>query len=101
VDRYYADVDRLMRSALGDLGDDDEALSVLAAVVGPPTFFALRNRGISSDEAVRLTVELALPWLERRAATPRSARTGTGAANRRRSRDSAARGGRGAPGGDE
>jgi AcrR family transcriptional regulator len=66
VDRYYAEIDRLMRAALGDLGDDDEALAVLAAVIGPPTFFALRNRGLSSDRAVRLTVDLALPWLERR-----------------------------------
>jgi AcrR family transcriptional regulator len=66
VDRYYAEIDRLMRAALGDLGDDDEALAVLAAVIGPPTFFALRNRGLPSDHAVRLTVDLALPWLEQR-----------------------------------
>jgi AcrR family transcriptional regulator len=66
VDRYYADVDRLMRLALGDLSNDDEALAVLAAVIGPPTFFALRNRGLSSGRAVRLTVDLALPWLGRR-----------------------------------
>jgi hypothetical protein len=36
--------------------------------IGPPTFFALRARGFSSDEAVRLSVDLALPWLERRRA---------------------------------
>jgi AcrR family transcriptional regulator len=64
VDRYYADVDRLMRAALGDQ-DDGQALAVLAAVIGPPTFFALRNRGLTSDGAVRLTLELVLPWLER------------------------------------
>jgi AcrR family transcriptional regulator len=66
VDRYYGEVDRLMRAALGELGDDEEALAMLAAVIGPPTFFALRNRGISSDRAVRLTVDLALLWLEQR-----------------------------------
>jgi AcrR family transcriptional regulator len=78
VERYYADVDRLMRAALGDLGDDDEAVSVLAAVVGPPTFFALRNRGLSGDDAVRLTLELALPWLERRQPLRRRHPTSTG-----------------------
>lgn len=68
VDQYYVEIDRLMRTALGDLSTDDEALAVVASVIGPPTFFALRGRGLSSDEAVRLTVELALPWLERRQA---------------------------------
>jgi AcrR family transcriptional regulator len=68
VDQYYGDVDRLMRSALGDLSTDDEAVAVVAAVVGPPTFFALRARGLSSDDAVRLCLELAVPWLEDRQA---------------------------------
>jgi AcrR family transcriptional regulator len=66
VDQYYADVDRLMRAALGELGDDAPSMAVVAAVIGPPTFFALRGRGLSSDDAVRLSVDLALPWLERR-----------------------------------
>ena len=55
-----------MRAALGDLGTDEWSVAVVASVVGPPTFFALRARGLSSDDAVRLTVELAVPWLERR-----------------------------------
>ena len=66
VDEYYADIDRLMRAALGDLGTDEWSVAVVASVIGPPTFFALRARGLSSDDAVRLTVELAVPWLERR-----------------------------------
>jgi AcrR family transcriptional regulator len=66
VDQYYADVERLMRTALGELSDDDRSVAVVASVIGPPTFFALRARGLSSDEAVRLCVELALPWLEHR-----------------------------------
>jgi AcrR family transcriptional regulator len=66
VDRYYADIERLMRAALGDLASDDLSLAVMASVIGPPTFFALRGRGLSSDEAVRLSLELTLPWLERR-----------------------------------
>lgn len=66
VDQYYSDIDRLMRTALGDLSSDDQSVAVIASVIGPPTFFALRARGLSSDEAVRLCLELAVPWLEER-----------------------------------
>ena len=66
VDQVYADIDRLMKTALGDLSSDDRSLAVVASVIGPPTFFALRARGLSSDEAVGLSLELAVPWLERR-----------------------------------
>jgi AcrR family transcriptional regulator len=69
VDEYYADIDRLMRVALGDLSDDDRSLAVLASVIGPPTFFALRARGLASDAAVALTLELVLPWLDERRRT--------------------------------
>jgi len=66
VDRYYADIDVLMRAALGELSTDEASVAVLAAVIGPPTLFALKARGLSLDGAVDLTLELALPWLERR-----------------------------------
>ncbi len=66
VDQYYADIDLLMRAGLGELADDERSVAVIASVIGPPTFFALRGRGLSSDEAVRLSMELATPWLERR-----------------------------------
>jgi AcrR family transcriptional regulator len=66
VDQYYADIERLMKGGLGDLSSDDRSLAVVASVIGPPTFFALRGRGFSSDEAVGMTLELALPWLEQR-----------------------------------
>ena len=66
VDQFYADIDRLMRAALGDLGSDDRSVAVVASVIGPPTFFALRGRGLTNDEAAGLTLELALPWLEQR-----------------------------------
>ncbi|HEY7736764.1 MAG TPA: TetR/AcrR family transcriptional regulator [Candidatus Limnocylindrales bacterium] len=76
VDQYYADIEQLMRAALGDLSDDERSVAVVASVIGPPTFFALRARGMSSDEAVRLSLELALPWLEaRRSSAGRSGRT--------------------------
>lgn len=66
VDQYYADIEGLMRAGLGDLSDDEQSVAVVASVIGPPTFFALRGRGLSSDAAVRLSLELAVPWLERR-----------------------------------
>ena len=66
VDQYYADVERLMRAAIGDLSSDDRSVAVVASVIGPPTYFALRARGLDTDDAVRLSLELALPWLERR-----------------------------------
>lgn len=66
VDQYYADVEGLMRTALGELSSDERSLAVVASVIGPPTFFALKGRGLSFDEAVGLTLEIVLPWLERR-----------------------------------
>ena len=66
VDQYYEDIDRLMRAALSELSSDERSVAVVASVIGPPTFFALRARGLSYEEAVRLSLELALPWLEQR-----------------------------------
>ena len=74
VDQYYADIEALMRAALGTLASDDRSVAVVASVIGPPTYFALRGRGLSSDEAVRLSLELAVPWLERRRKTLREPR---------------------------
>ena len=72
VDRYYRDVDELMRSALGPLSPDDTALAVVAAVIGPPAFFALRARNLSSEQAVELCIALVVPWLEARSAAKTS-----------------------------
>jgi AcrR family transcriptional regulator len=66
VDQVYADIEALMKAALGDLSSDDRSLAVVASVIGPPTFFALKGRGLSSNEAVGLSIQLAVPWLERR-----------------------------------
>ena len=66
VERYYTDIEHLMRVALGELANDERSVAVVASVIGPPTFFALEARGLSFDEAVALTLELALPWLEQR-----------------------------------
>lgn len=67
VDRYYRDIEALMRMSLGPLAEDETAVAVVASVIGPPTFFALQARGIPPDEVVDLVLELALPWLRARA----------------------------------
>ena len=56
------------RAALGELPAlDERSVAVVASVIGPPAFFALRARGLTSDEAVLLSLDgPALPWLERR-----------------------------------
>jgi len=72
VDRYYRDTETLMRAALGPLGTDETAAAVVAAVIGPPTYFGLRARGLSAADAVEVTVALTVPWLEAR--LPRRAR---------------------------
>lgn len=66
VEQYYSDIEGLMRAGLGDLGDDELSVAVVASVIGPPTFFALRGRGLSSVDAVGLSLELVLPWLDER-----------------------------------
>lgn len=63
---YYGDIDRLMRAALAELGTDERSMAVVATVIGPPTYFGLRARGLESEDAVRLCLELTLPWLEQR-----------------------------------
>jgi hypothetical protein len=60
------EIDALMRAALGPLGADETAAAVVAAVIGPPTFFVLRSRGLSGAEAAEVTVALTVPWLEAR-----------------------------------
>ncbi len=63
---YAARLETLLRAALGPLRDDDRALAVLAAAIGPPMFYALKGRGLTSTEAVDVGVDLVVPWLERR-----------------------------------
>jgi len=66
ADRFYADLDALMRTALGPLATDDEAVAVVASVIGPPAYFALRGRGLTAQRAVDICIELTVPWLEAR-----------------------------------
>lgn len=68
AERYERGLDDLMRVALGpELAGDGTAVAVLASVVGPPLFFTLQGRGLSSEQAKELGIELVVPWLEARA----------------------------------
>jgi AcrR family transcriptional regulator len=64
--RYFAKLDRLVRLALGPLAEDELAVAVATAVIGPPVFVALRGRGLSSDDAAEISTQLVVPWLEAR-----------------------------------
>lgn len=55
-----------VRNHFREPGELAQAVFEALLVIGPPTFFALRDRALSSDEAVRLTLELTVPWLEAR-----------------------------------
>jgi AcrR family transcriptional regulator len=74
-ERFYADLDTLMRASLGPLATDDDAVAVIEAVIGPPVFFALRGRGVDAEKAVDYSVSLVVPWLEARAAAARGRAT--------------------------
>ena len=65
--RFAGDVEALIRTALGPLGDDELAVAAVATLLGPSVTGGLRAHGLSSAETAQLIVEMAGPWLERRA----------------------------------
>ena len=71
---YEVSLQGEIRAALGPLADDPEAAAVVATVVGPALFYGLQGRGLSPEAATRIGLELAIPWLEARSATPRKRR---------------------------
>lgn len=65
---YGARWDHLMRTALGELVDDADALAILQAMLQPHFYDALRVTGRSTDEISSLVASLVTPWLLARAA---------------------------------
>jgi AcrR family transcriptional regulator len=59
--------DELMRTALGPLADDEEAMAVLRAVLHPDFFDNIRAGARSTDEAAALVTAIVVPWLKARA----------------------------------
>ncbi len=64
---YGARWEELMRSALGPLADDDEALSVLRAIIHPEFFESVRAGNRSREEASALIAAVVTPWFTARA----------------------------------
>jgi AcrR family transcriptional regulator len=58
--------DQLMRTALGELADDEEVLAMVRAVLHPVFFDAVRSGRRSTDEAASLIADLLVPWTARR-----------------------------------
>jgi AcrR family transcriptional regulator len=72
ADWFERHVDRLYRMAIEPLDRDEAAVAVVATIVGPPAYYSLRGQGLSADRAVEIGLELAVPWLEQRAAMHRA-----------------------------
>ena len=64
--QFLEHLDVVLRAALDPSAEDPVATAVLRTLVGPPLYFALRGRGLSSDEAVTVELSMVLPWLDQR-----------------------------------
>lgn len=59
---YGARWDELMRTALGPLADDEEAMAVLRAVIQPEFFDSIRAGTMSTEAASALVTAVVGPW---------------------------------------
>ena len=57
----------LMRTALGPLAGDEEAMAILRAVINPAFFESVRAGRRSTDEASALVTAVVVPWFAARA----------------------------------
>jgi AcrR family transcriptional regulator len=64
--RYYTDLDVLVRTALGPLASDDEAVAVIVTLFNSWVLGALQATGRSEAQAVGLVVDLLVAWLTTR-----------------------------------
>jgi AcrR family transcriptional regulator len=64
---YGARWEELMRSALGPLADDDEAMNVLRAILHPGFFESVRAGKRSREKASALIAAVVTPWFTARA----------------------------------
>jgi len=71
---YGARWDELMRTALGPLADDHDAMAVLRAVIHPEFFDRVGAGTRSTDEASALVTSVVVPWFAARARRARPSR---------------------------
>ena len=65
---YGARWDELMRLALGNLADDDDAMIILRAVLDMPFFQTVRAEARTIEEVCALITALIIPWFSARSA---------------------------------
>ena len=65
--RYYVELDALVRTALGPLASDDEAVAVIVTLFNRWVLGAIQETGRSEEQAVALVSDLLVAWLETRA----------------------------------
>jgi len=70
--RFYTEFNRLIRTALGPLDQDESAVAILSVILGGGAYAALRARGLSSPATIALVVEVLSPWLEDKVALART-----------------------------
>ncbi len=68
---YGARWDQLMRVALGPLADDDDAMTVLRAVLHPSFFESIRAGVRSTEQVSDLVTAVIVPWFVERSAQRR------------------------------
>lgn len=64
--RYYAELDTLVRTALGPLAADADAVAVVMAILGTWVIGAIQATGRSAETAVDLVSDLLSAWLATR-----------------------------------
>ncbi|HEY6570715.1 MAG TPA: TetR/AcrR family transcriptional regulator [Candidatus Limnocylindrales bacterium] len=64
--RYYAELDTLVRAALGPLAADADAVAVVTTILGTWVIGAIQATGRSAETAVALVSDLLSTWLATR-----------------------------------
>jgi AcrR family transcriptional regulator len=64
--RYYAELDALVRAALGPLAVDADAVAVVSAVLGTWVIGTIQSTGRSAETAVALVSDVLATWLATR-----------------------------------
>ena len=68
--RFYRELDALIRAALGPLADDEDAVAVVTTVLGTWVIGGLQATGRSQVQAADLVSDLFVAWLTTRATAP-------------------------------
>ena len=70
---YGARWNDLMQAALGPLATDDDAMTLLRAILEPAFFERVRGGARTTDQAAALITDMIVPWFRHREVEARSA----------------------------